>query len=96
MRSGDDDIIPRKPLHERRAAFDAVAARRAAAADDGDGDDFDYDMGGAGSSGKKKRQRTEAEEDEFYTAAKVGRGGVLAFRLRLSGFEMLFVMCLGR
>jgi hypothetical protein len=73
MRSGDDDIIPRKPLHERRAAFDAVAARRAAAADDGD--DYDYDMGGAGSSGKKKRQRTEAEEDEFYTAAKVGRGG---------------------
>jgi hypothetical protein len=94
MRSGDDDIIPRKPLHERRAAFDAVAARRAAAADDGD--DYDYDMGGAGSSGKKKRQRTEAEEDEFYTAAKVGRGGWLAFSFRLSGSDAFSAVRLGR
>jgi U3 small nucleolar RNA-associated protein 3 len=65
IRSGDDDILPRKPLHERRAAFDAVAARRAAAADDGD--EYDY-----GSGAPKKRQR-QHEEDELYTAAKVQR-----------------------
>lgn len=68
MRSGDADVLPRKPLHERRAAFDAVAARRAAAADGED--DYDYDMGSGGSH--KKRQR-DAEEDEFYAASKAAR-----------------------
>jgi hypothetical protein len=69
MRSGDDDVVPRKPLHERRAAFDAVAARRAAAADAA-ADDMDYDY--EGGSGHMKRSR-QPEEDEFYTAAKVAR-----------------------
>lgn len=69
MRGGDDDIVPRKPLHERRAAFDAVAARRAAAADAADADmEYDYEGGGRGS----KRQQ-QPEEDEFYTAAKAAR-----------------------
>jgi hypothetical protein len=68
MRSGDDDLLPRKPLHERRAAFDAVAARRAAAAGgEGDEDGYDYEALGA-----RKRHR-QAEEDEFYTAAKAAR-----------------------
>jgi hypothetical protein len=66
IRSGDDDIVPRKPLHERRAAFDAVAARRAAAADGGG--DMDMDYGGP----RMKRQR-EPEEDEFYATAKAAR-----------------------
>lgn len=71
MRSGDGDIVPRKPLHERRAAFDAVAARRAAAADEA-ATDIDYDYEGSGAGGHKKRSR-QPEEDEFYTAAKAAR-----------------------
>lgn len=70
LRSGDADILPPKPLHERRAAFDAVAARRAAAACD-DEDEYDYDNSG---SGRKKRQR-QPEEDEFYAASKAARAG---------------------
>lgn len=67
LRSGDEDIPLRKPLHERRAAFDAVAARRAAAAGLSDEDED----GARGS--KKRRGEPAGEEDEFYAASKAAR-----------------------
>lgn len=73
MRSGDEDLLPRKPLHERRAAFDAVAARRAAAAD--------ADAFGDG-GGMRKRQRQEGQEDEFYAATKAANAAAKADKKR--------------
>lgn len=73
LRSGDADIVERKPLHERRAAFDAVAARRAAAASGFDADDGMDEEGGS----SKKRQRG-GEEDDFYAASKAARASIKA------------------
>lgn len=67
IRSGDADIELRKPLHERRAAFDAVAARRSAAAAEAD----EYDVGGQRAASKKRR--LQSEEDDFYTTSKAAR-----------------------
>lgn len=48
-RGGDDDLPAREPLYERRAKYDAVAARKAAAAGGGDDEDmedeYDYEVG---------------------------------------------------
>jgi hypothetical protein len=82
MRSGDADVMPLKPLHERRAAFDAVAARRAAAGGDSDGFD-DADMG----SGKPRKRKQSAadfggEEDELYAATKAAKESVKAEKRR--------------
>lgn len=73
LRSGDEDLPMRKPLHERRAAFDAVAARRAAAAGLSDEDED----GGRG-AGQKRRGEPAGEEDEFYAASKAARAEVKA------------------
>eukprot|EP00775_Hariotina_reticulata_P005267 gene5267-5502_t len=82
MRSGDEDLVPRKPLHERRAVFDAVAARRVAASGS-DGELPEEDFGGAGGSrghmsSKRRQQEQFGEEDEFYTASKAARSQVKA------------------
>jgi hypothetical protein len=58
-RGGDDDLPARAPLAERRAKFDAVAARRVAGAGGGGGggggwddeDEFDYEVCGGGGGG---------------------------------------------
>lgn len=79
MHGGDEDLPRREPLHERRAKFDAAAARRGArgpgGSEDGeDGGAEEYDLGGAARRGGKRR--AGGEEDDFYQAAKVGlRGG---------------------
>ncbi|GIL48552.1 hypothetical protein Vafri_5040 [Volvox africanus] len=67
---GDEDLPLREPLHERRAKFDASAARRAVKANNDDGSDGaeEYDLGG-GAKGTRKRQFS-GEEDEFYAQAK--------------------------
>lgn len=65
LRSGDADIPLRQPLHQRRAVFDAVAARRSAAA----GSDEDDE----GLHTKKRRSEPAGEEDEFYAASKAAR-----------------------
>jgi U3 small nucleolar RNA-associated protein 3 len=64
LRSGDADVVERRPLHERRAAFDALAARRAAAG----GSDEPHELGGSGS-----KRRRAGEEDEFYASSKAAR-----------------------
>ena len=79
--TGDDDLPRREPLHERRARFDAVAARKGAKASregedaDGDGgmDGFEDDFFGGGGASKRKQQAGsgKGDEDEFYTQAKV-------------------------
>lgn len=63
MRGGDEDLPRRMPLHERRAKYDSVAARRAARQEEDD-EDLDEDEG-PGPRGKRDR-----EEDDFYRAAK--------------------------
>ncbi|KAJ9533578.1 hypothetical protein QJQ45_026646 [Haematococcus lacustris] len=70
---GDEDLPRRANLSERRAKFDAVAARKAAMPPQQDDDDNgfeDYDVvpGGRGSS--KRGTREQGEEDDFYQAAK--------------------------
>jgi U3 small nucleolar RNA-associated protein 3 len=83
LRSGDEDLVPRRPLQERRAVFDAVAARRLA--DGGsDGELADEDFDGASGrhsqprSGKRRQQERFGEEDEFYTSSKAARSAVKA------------------
>ncbi|KAG2499555.1 hypothetical protein HYH03_002500 [Edaphochlamys debaryana] len=67
---GDEDLPRREPLHERRAKFDAAAARHKARAGDDDGDGAEeYDLGGGAREGKKRRGPA-GEEDEMYAAAK--------------------------
>ncbi|KAJ9531936.1 hypothetical protein QJQ45_003641 [Haematococcus lacustris] len=70
---GDEDLPRRANLSERRAKFDAVAARKAVMPPQQDDDDNgfeDYDVvpGGRGSS--KRGTREQGEEDDFYQAAK--------------------------
>ncbi|GFR45262.1 hypothetical protein Agub_g6368 [Astrephomene gubernaculifera] len=62
---GDEDLPLREPLHERRAKFDAAAARRSVRADEEGFGDEEYDL-----SGGKKKRRAAGEEDDFYAQAK--------------------------
>jgi U3 small nucleolar RNA-associated protein 3 len=84
MRSGDADVMPLKPLHERRAAFDAVAARRAAAAGGNDSDGFDDADMGSGKQRKRKQSTADfgGEEDELYAATKAAKAAVKAEKRR--------------
>jgi U3 small nucleolar RNA-associated protein 3 len=89
MRSGDADVLPQKPLHERRAAFDAVAARRAAAAGDSD------DEAGLGGSGKQRKRKQGAadyggEEDELYAATKAAKAALKAEKRRKQDVQQQF------
>jgi len=73
VRSGDDDLPMKEPLHERRAKMDGVRAKKTALLhDNGDGDDDDgmpmgtgFGEGGGGGGGGRKR-RGGGEEDDFY------------------------------
>ncbi|WIA21610.1 hypothetical protein OEZ85_000794 [Tetradesmus obliquus] len=82
MRSGDADVLPQKPLHERRAAFDAVAARRAAAAADSDGFEDAADMGVKQRKRKQSAADFGGEEDELYAATKAAKASLKAEKRR--------------
>ncbi|KAI8469299.1 MAG: Sas10 C-terminal domain-containing protein [Monoraphidium minutum] len=75
-RGGDDDLPARDPLHERRARYDAVAARRAAAEGGGDDDDgYDYEAGP-----RKRRAEGAGGGDDFYAASAAARAVAKADR----------------
>ena len=86
MRSGDADVPLRKSLGDRRAAYDASAARRAVAA----GVD-DEGMGVDGFGGMKRGRGGEegGEEDEFYQEAEAARKAAKAARKEKYQMPML-------
>jgi U3 small nucleolar RNA-associated protein 3 len=69
VRSGDDDLPMKEPLHERRAKMDGVRAKKTTllhnnADGDDDGVPMGTDFGGGGGGGRKRRGG--GEEDDFY------------------------------
>lgn len=67
LHGGDEDLPKRATLGERRAHYDAIAAKRSAraASEDGD-DDMEFDL----APGRGKRRMPAGEEDDFYAQAK--------------------------
>lgn len=72
VRSGDDDLPMKEPLHERRAKMDGVRAKKTALLHhsdidvDDDGVAIEGGFGGGGGGGGRKRRGAGGEEDDFY------------------------------